>query len=72
MSTLSALAPLIGSLLGNARRVAIFSPYSLGKSLSRFLHTPADFLGSGGDELLPAVDVVSCTRKGSVGHDVYG
>jgi len=25
-----------------------------------------------GDELLPAVDVVGCTRKGSVGHDVYG
>src|SRR5271155_5817986 len=42
ISTLSALAPLIGSPLGNARRVAKFPRYSLAKSLSRFLHTPAD------------------------------
>jgi hypothetical protein len=26
----------------------------------------------GGDELLSAVDVVSCTCEGSINHDVYG
>jgi len=24
-----------------------------------------------GNELLPAIDVVGCTREGSIGHDVY-
>jgi len=26
----------------------------------------------GGNELLPAINVVGCTREGCVGHDVYG
>ncbi len=29
-------------------------------------------LSLGGDELLPAVDVVGCAREGGVGHDVHG
>jgi hypothetical protein len=43
----------------------------LAKSLATFLPTRR-LPRLGGDELLPTVDVVGCTRKGSVDHDVYG
>ena len=45
--------------------------------LSLVLITPVDTVSCwlhwlGGDELLPAVDVIGCAREGGVGHDVYG
>src|ERR1700722_16647798 len=62
ISTFSAVALLIGSRLGKARRVAIVLLQSLN----------ADVFGSGSDELLAAVDIIGCARKGGIDHKMYG
>src|SRR5436190_13614478 len=71
-STFAEFVRLVGSLLLISPRVAIFSSLHVHLKSKGDLLNPCWRILLGGDELLPAVDVVGRAREGSVGHDVHG